>query len=205
MWITEAVTKDGFELQFSTNHLVISHLLDHMLPGTRFAGGDRQQLKATSSRFISTSTVGTPLQPHRRLRTSQTGLICCSPTSCNAGWARSEANHHRRRRSPGGSSTELTRNLPDLSGASLPCSGRCAKPEMGALPALRAADPTTRAGNTADGFGEQRGLKWSIGTVPRPSAAPPLDVSKNSPASASERTTDNGQVPGQSRSNVVAE
>jgi len=62
---------------------------------------------------------------------------------------------------PGGSRTELTRNLPPLLGAVTKLAEPLFQPaEMGALPQLRAAtDPGVIGGQYfgPDGFGEQRG------------------------------------------------
>ena len=84
---------------------------------------------------------------------------CSSPTNCSA--ACKARNTIAAAAHPGGSRTELTRNLPPLVGAVT----KLVEPlfqsaDMGALPTLRAAtDPGVLGGQYygPDGFGEQRG------------------------------------------------
>ncbi len=93
MWTPKQVTKDGFELQFGTNHLghfaLTGLVLDHMLPvpGSRVvtvsSQGHRITLPSTST-TCSGNAVTTASPPTDK----PNWLICCSPTSCNAGWAK---------------------------------------------------------------------------------------------------------------------
>jgi NAD(P)-dependent dehydrogenase (short-subunit alcohol dehydrogenase family) len=164
MFTPKSTTKDGFELQFGTNHLghfaLTSLLLDRVLaaPGSRVV-----TVSSQGHRFVrgirfddlqwerSYSRVGAYGQAklanllftyelQRRLQGTNTIAVAAHP---------------------GGSRTELTRNLPPLVAAVT----RLAEPlfqsaEMGALPTLRAAtDPGVLGGQYfgPDGFGEQRG------------------------------------------------
>ena len=164
MFTPKSTTKDGFELQFGTNHLghfaFTGLLLDRVLasPGSRvvtvssvghrFARGirfddlqwerDYSRVRAYGQSKLANLMFTYELQ--RRL--TGTGTIAV-------------AAH------PGGSRTELTRNLPPLVGAaSKLLEPLFQDPDMGALPTLRAAtDPGVLGGQYygPDGFGEQRG------------------------------------------------
>ncbi len=165
MFTPRSTTKDGFELQFGTNHLghfaFTGLLLDHIVaaPGSRvvtvssvghrFARNgirfddlqwekDYSRVRAYGQAKLANLMFTYELQ--RRLR--GTGTIAA-------------AAH------PGGSRTELTRNLPPLLGAVTKLAEPLFQPaEMGALPQLRAAtDPGVIGGQYfgPDGFGEQRG------------------------------------------------
>jgi len=165
MFTPRSTTKDGFELQFGTNHLghfaFTGLLLDHIVaaPGSRvvtvssvghrFARNgirfDDLQWEKDYSRVgaygqAKLANLMFTYELQRRLR--GTGTIAA-------------AAH------PGGSRTELTRNLPPLLGAVTKLAERLFQPaEMGALPQLRAAtDPGVIGGQYfgPDGFGEQRG------------------------------------------------
>jgi NAD(P)-dependent dehydrogenase (short-subunit alcohol dehydrogenase family) len=165
MFTPRSTTKDGFELQFGTNHLghfaFTGLLLDHMVaaPGSRvvtvssvghrFARNgirfDDLQWEKDYSRVgaygqAKLANLMFTYELQRRLR--GTGTIAA-------------AAH------PGGSRTELTRNLPPLLGAVTKLAEPLFQPaEMGALPQLRAAtDPGVIGGQYfgPDGFGEQRG------------------------------------------------
>ncbi len=165
MFTPRSTTKDGFELQFGTNHLghfaFTGLLLDHILaaPGSRvvtvssvghrFARNgirfDDLQWEKDYSRVgaygqAKLANLMFTYELQRRLR--GTGTIAA-------------AAH------PGGSRTELTRNLPPLLGAVTKLAEPLFQPaEMGALPQLRAAtDPGVIGGQYfgPDGFGEQRG------------------------------------------------
>lgn len=165
MFTPQSTTKDGFELQFGTNHLghfaLTGLLLDRVLaaPGSRvvtvssvghrFARGgidfDDLQWERSYSRVgaygrAKLANLMFTYELQRRLFGTKTVAVAAHP---------------------GGSRTELTRNLPPLVGAAT----RLVEPlfqgaDMGALPTLRAAtDPGVLGGQYygPDGFGEQRG------------------------------------------------
>src|ERR1700733_7239853 len=165
MWTPKSTTKDGFELQFGTNHL--GHfafpglLLDRLLP-------------VAGSRVVTVSSVGhriradihfDDLQWERSY--SRVGAYGPSKLAnllftyelqrrlAPQGTTIATAAH------PGGSRSELTRNLPPLltavSSLLMPLFQGA---DMGALPTLRAAtDPGVLGGQYygPDGVGEQRG------------------------------------------------
>jgi NAD(P)-dependent dehydrogenase (short-subunit alcohol dehydrogenase family) len=164
MFTPKSTTKDGFELQFGTNHLGHFALTNLLL--------DRV-LAATGSRIVTVSSQG-----HRFVRGIRFDDLQWDRSYSRVGaYGQSKlANllftYELQRRltgtntiavaaHPGGSRTELTRNLPPLIAAAT----RLAEPlfqsaEMGALPTLRAAtDPGVLGGQYfgPDGFGEQRG------------------------------------------------
>jgi NAD(P)-dependent dehydrogenase (short-subunit alcohol dehydrogenase family) len=166
MWTPKSTTKDGFELQFGTNHLghfaFTGLLLDRLLP-------------VAGSRVVTVSSIG------HRIRAD----IHFDDLQWERGYNRVAAygqaklanllfTYELQRRlaplgttiavaaHPGGSNTELTRNLPALvvpfANALVPLIAQGA--DMGALPTLRAAtDPGVLGGQYygPDGFGEQRG------------------------------------------------
>jgi len=164
MFTPKSTTKDGFELQFGTNHLGHFALTNLLL--------DRV-LAATGSRIVTVSSQG-----HRFVRGIRFDDLQADRSYRRVG-AYGQAKlanllftYELQRRltgtntiavaaHPGGSKTELTRNLPPLVAAVT----RLAEPffqsaEMGALPTLRAAtDPGVLGGQYfgPDGFGEQRG------------------------------------------------
>ena len=164
MFTPKSTTKDGFELQFGTNHLGHFALTNLLL--------DRV-LAATGSRIVTVSSQG-----HRFARGIRFDDLQWERSYGRVG-AYGQAKlanllftYELQRRligtntiavaaHPGGSRTELTRNLPPLVAAVT----RLAEPlfqsaEMGALPTLRAAtDPGVLGGQYygPDGFGEQRG------------------------------------------------
>jgi NAD(P)-dependent dehydrogenase (short-subunit alcohol dehydrogenase family) len=166
MTTPKSTTKDGFELQFGTNHLghfaLTNLLLDRVLaaPGSRivtvssqghrFARGgirfDDLQSERSYSRVgaygqAKLANLMFTYELQRRLQGTNTIAVAAHP---------------------GGSNTELVRNSPavlrsiaDVVGPLLFQSA-----EMGALPTLRAAtDPGVLGGQYygPDGFGEQRG------------------------------------------------
>ena len=164
MFTPRSATKDGFELQFGTNHLghfaFTSLLLDRVLA-------------ATGSRVVTVSSLGhrfvrgirfDDLQWEReysRVRAYGQSKLANLMFTYElqrrlAGTSTIAAAAH-----PGGSRTELTRNLPPLVGVAT----KIVEPlfqdaDMGALPTLRAAtDPGVLGGQYfgPDGFGEQRG------------------------------------------------
>jgi len=164
MFTPKSTTADGFELQFGTNHLGHFALTNLLL--------DRV-LAVPGSRVVTVSSVG-----HRFVRG-----IRFDDLQWERGYGRVRAygqsklanllfTYELQRRlqgtntiavaaHPGGSRTELTRNLPPLVAAAT----RVLEPlmqgaDMGALPTLRAAtDPGVLGGQYygPDGFGEQRG------------------------------------------------
>lgn len=167
MWTPKQVTADGFEMQFGTNHLghfaLTGLLMDHLL-------------SVRGSRVVTVSSIGHRIRAaihfddlqweqrydrvgaygqaklanllftyelQRRLATAEQSTIAA-------------AAH------PGGSNTELVRNLPAIFkpavAALVPVLFQSAA--MGALPTLRAAtDPDVEGGQYygPDGLGEQRG------------------------------------------------
>ncbi|RRR40064.1 SDR family NAD(P)-dependent oxidoreductase [Mycolicibacter terrae] len=165
MYPPKSTTKDGFELQFGTNHLghfaFTGLLLDRLLP-------------VPGSRVVTVSSLG------HRIRAD----IHFDDLQSERGYSRVRAygqsklanllfTYELQRRlaahgttiataaHPGGSDTELMRHLPRWAAAAYPL----IKPlfqgaDMGALPTLRAAtDPGVLGGQYygPDGFGEQRG------------------------------------------------
>jgi NAD(P)-dependent dehydrogenase (short-subunit alcohol dehydrogenase family) len=164
MFTPRSTTKDGFELQFGTNHLghfaFTGLLLDRVLAakgsrvvtvssqGHRFVRGirfddlqwerDYGRVRAYGQSKLANLLFTYELQ--RRLAGTNTIAVAAHP---------------------GGSKTELTRNLPPL----LAAATRLAEPlfqdaDMGALPTLRAATDSGVLGGQyfgPDGFGEQRG------------------------------------------------
>jgi NAD(P)-dependent dehydrogenase (short-subunit alcohol dehydrogenase family) len=164
MFTPKSTTKDGFELQFGTNHLGHFALTNLLL--------DRV-LAAQGSRIVTVSSQG-----HRFVRGIRFDDLQWDRSYSRVGaYGQSKlANllftYELQRRltgtntiavaaHPGGSKTELTRNLPPLVAAAT----RLAEPlfqsaDMGALPTLRAAtDPGVLGGQYfgPDGFAEQRG------------------------------------------------
>jgi NAD(P)-dependent dehydrogenase (short-subunit alcohol dehydrogenase family) len=164
MFTPKTTTKDGFELQFGTNHLghfaFTGLLLDRLLAvegsrvvtvssmGHRFVSGIRfddlqweheySRVRAYGQAKLANLLFTYELQ--RRLRRTSTIAVAAHP---------------------GGSRTELTRNLPPVVAAV----SRLLEPtfqgaDMGALPTLRAAtDPEALGGQFygPDGFAELRG------------------------------------------------
>jgi NAD(P)-dependent dehydrogenase (short-subunit alcohol dehydrogenase family) len=172
MMTPKSTTKDGFELQFGTNHLghfaFTGLLLEHILA-------------APGSRVVTVSSVG-----HRFARSG----IRFDDLQWEKDYGRVAAygqaklanlmfTYELQRRlqgtrtiaaaaHPGGSRTELSRNLPTgvrvVEGALQPL---FQGPEMGALPSLRAAtDPGVIGGQYfgPDGFAEQRGYPVVVGS-----------------------------------------
>ena len=165
MWTPKSTTKDGFELQFGTNHLghfaFTGLLLDRLLP-------------VAGSRVVTVSSIGhriradihfDDLQWERNY--SRVGAYGQAKLAnllftyelqrrlAPRGTTIAAAAH------PGGSRTELTRNLPPLLARITPVIEPLFQgADMGALPTLRAAtDPGVLGGQYygPDGFGEQRG------------------------------------------------
>ncbi len=170
MWTPKELTADGFELQFGTNHLghfaLTGLLLEHMVtvPGSRVVTvsslGHRMraaihfddlQWEHNYSRIgaYGQSKLANLLFTYElQRRLSATQQAGKAPTIAVAAH-------------PGGSATELARNVPRILrplNALAPLLFQSA--EAGALPTLRAAtDPTVEGGQYygPDGLGEQRG------------------------------------------------
>jgi NAD(P)-dependent dehydrogenase (short-subunit alcohol dehydrogenase family) len=165
MMTPKDTTKDGFELQFGTNHLghfaLTNLLLDRILAtpdsrivtvssvGHRFARNgirfddlqwDRDYSRVGAYGQAKLANLMFTYELQRRLQGTNTIAV---------------ASH------PGGSNTELARNLPfAIRGLATVLAPLMQGPEMGALPSLRAAtDPGVIGGQYfgPDGFGEQRG------------------------------------------------
>ncbi len=174
MFTPRSTTKDGFELQFGTNHLghfaLTGLLLDHILavPGSRIV-----TVSSQGHRFARHGIDFDDLQSERGYsRVGAYGQAKLANLMFTYELQRRLQNNRSSRAQngtttvalaahPGGSRTELTRNLPPLIGAAT----KLVEPlfqgaDMGALPTLRAAtDPGALGGQYygPDGFGEQRG------------------------------------------------
>jgi NAD(P)-dependent dehydrogenase (short-subunit alcohol dehydrogenase family) len=167
MYTDKDTTKDGFELQFGTNHLghfaFTGLLLDRLLP-------------VEGSRVVTVSSVGHRIlakihfddlqweRSYNRVRAyGQSKLANLMFTyELQRRLAQKGAPTVALAAHPGGSDTELTRHIPGLLRPAVdvvwPLLSQSA--EMGALPTLRAAtDPAARGGQYygPDGIGEQRG------------------------------------------------
>lgn len=165
MMTPKSTTKDGFELQFGTNHLghfaLTNLLLDRVVatPGSRVV-----TVSSVGHRFARNGIRFDDLQWERSY--SRVGAYG------QAKLANLMFTYELQRRlqgtdtiavaaHPGGSRTELTRNLPPLvAAASGILEPLFQGADMGALPTLNAAtDPGVIGGQYygPDGFGEQRG------------------------------------------------
>ena len=167
MWTPKQLTADGFELQFGTNHLghfaLTGLVLDHLLP-------------VRGSRVVTVSSVGhrlraaihfDDLQWERRYdrvgaygQAKLANLLFTYELQFRL--ANKSAPTIAVSAHPGGSSTELTRNLPLIFKPTLAVLGPLVfqSAAMGALPTLQAAtDPGVEGGQYygPDGIGEQRG------------------------------------------------
>jgi NAD(P)-dependent dehydrogenase (short-subunit alcohol dehydrogenase family) len=167
MYTPKSTTKDGFELQFGTNHLghfaLTGQLLDNMLP----VEGSRVVTIASQAHRLLAKIHFDDLQLERGYnRVAAYGQSKLANLLFTYELARrlaakgaptiAVAAH------PGGSSTELTRNLPGLirPPAKFLWALVAQSAAMGALPTLRAAtDPEVRNAQYygPDGIGEQRG------------------------------------------------
>lgn len=166
MWTPKEITADGFELQFGTNHLghfaLTGLLLDHVLA----VGGSRVVTVSSLGHRMRAAIHFDDLQWERNY--SRIGAYGQSKLanllftyelqrrlSAAAAPTIAVAAH------PGGSATELARNVPRILrplNALAPLLFQSA--EAGALPTLRAAtDPTVQGGHYygPEGLGEQRG------------------------------------------------
>jgi NAD(P)-dependent dehydrogenase (short-subunit alcohol dehydrogenase family) len=166
-WTPKQVTKDGFELQFGTNHLghfaLTGLLLDRLLP-------------VADSRVVTVSSLGhriraaihfDDLQWERRY--SRVGAYGQSKLAnllftyeLQRRLADQQKNTIAVAAHPGGSNTELNRNLPATLKLAMAVSAPLVlqSPAMGALPMLRAATDSAAEGGQyygPDGLAEQRG------------------------------------------------
>ncbi|MET0473055.1 MAG: SDR family NAD(P)-dependent oxidoreductase [Mycobacterium sp.] len=162
MWTPKSTTKDGFELQFGTNHLghfaFTGLLLDRLLP-------------VAGSRVVTVSSIGhrivadihfDDLQWERSYnRVAAYGQAKLANLLFTYELQRRVAHHGTTLAAavhPGGSDTELARHLPDFLAPAFSLVSQSAA--MGALPTLRAAtDPGVLGGEYygPDGFGGMRG------------------------------------------------
>jgi NAD(P)-dependent dehydrogenase (short-subunit alcohol dehydrogenase family) len=165
MYTPKSTTKDGFELQFGTNHLghfaLTGLLLDRLLPVAR-------------SRIVTVSSIGHRIRAdihfddlqweHSYNRVSAYGQAKLANLLFTYELQRRLAPHGTTIAAaahPGGSNTELMRNLPPLvARVSAVIEPLFQDPAMGALPSLRAAtDPAVVGGQYygPDGFAQTRG------------------------------------------------
>jgi NAD(P)-dependent dehydrogenase (short-subunit alcohol dehydrogenase family) len=175
MWTPRSTTKDGFELQFGTNHLghfaFTGLLLERLLP----TAGSRVVTVSSMGHRIRADIHFDDLQWERRY--SRVGAYGQSKLAnllftyelqrrlAPHGTTIAAAAH------PGGSRTELTRNLPALvARVSSVIEPLFQDAAMGALPTLRAAtDPAVLGGQYfgPDGFGQQQGYPKVVASSDR--------------------------------------
>ena len=117
MYTPKQTTKDGFELQFGTNHLghfaLTGLLLDNLLPVDGLAGGDGRQRGPQPSAPPSTSTTCSGSASYNRVaaygQSKLANLLFTYELQRRLG--RQERADHRGGRPPGLSDTELTRDM----------------------------------------------------------------------------------------------
>jgi NAD(P)-dependent dehydrogenase (short-subunit alcohol dehydrogenase family) len=160
----KSTTKDGFELQFGTNHLghfaLTGLLLDRVLavPGSRVV-----TVSSTGHRFARGIRFDDLQWERDYNRVGAYGQAKLANLMFTYELQRrlTGTNTIAAAAHPGGSNTELARNLPAaLRGVATVLAPLMQGPEMGALPTLRAAtDPGVLGGQYfgPDGLGEQRG------------------------------------------------
>ncbi|OBI47469.1 short-chain dehydrogenase [Mycobacterium kyorinense] len=167
MWTPKQVTADGFEMQFGTNHLghfaLTGLLLDHLLP----VRGSRVVTVSSMGHRIRAAIHFDDLQWERRYDRigayGQSKLANLLFTyELQRRLAAQQKNTIAVAAHPGGSNTELARNIPTILKPVASVLGPLVfqSAAMGALPTLRAAtDPDVEGGQYygPDGLGEQRG------------------------------------------------
>lgn len=166
MYTPKQTTADGFELQFGTNHLghfaLTGLLLDRM-----FVEGARVVTVSSNAHRFRAAIHFDDLHWERRYnRFAAYGQAKLANLLFTYELQRRLAENSRPTIAvaahPGASNTELTRNLPAIvrPAERLMAPLISQRPEMGALPTLRAAtDPTVASGQYygPDGLGQQRG------------------------------------------------
>src|SRR3954468_20379877 len=165
MFTPKSTTKDGFELQFGTNHLghfaLTNLLLDRVLaaPGSRIV-----TVSSQGHRFARNGIRFDDLQWERdysRIGAYGQAKLANLMFTYELQRRLQGTNTIAAAAHPGGSRTELTRNLPRaVELVSSVLEPLYQGPDMGALPQLRAAtDPGVIGGQYfgPDGFAEQRG------------------------------------------------
>jgi NAD(P)-dependent dehydrogenase (short-subunit alcohol dehydrogenase family) len=174
MYTPKQVTKDGFEMQFGTNHLghfaLTGLVLDHLLP----VRGSRVVTISSVGHRIRASIHFDDLQWERRYdRVAAYGQSKLANLLFTYELQRRLADQQKNTMAvaahPGTSNTELTRNLPLILKPAVAVLGPLMfqSAAMGALPTLRAAtDPAVEGGQYygPDGLGEQRGHPKIVGS-----------------------------------------
>ena len=176
MWTPKSTTKDGFELQFGTNHLghfaFTGLLMDRLLP----VAGSRVVTVSSIGHRINADIHFDDLQWERNYhRVAAYGQAKLANLLFTYELQRRMAHHGTTIAAaahPGGSNTELGRNLPapliPVFNLVVPIISQSA--EMGALPTLRAAtDPGVLGGQYygPDGFGGMRGYPKVVASSDR--------------------------------------
>src|SRR6201996_7276784 len=172
MYTPKSTTKDGFELQFGTNHLghfaLTGPLLDRLLP-------------VAGSRVVTVSSIGHRIRAdihfddlqweHSYNRVSAYGQAKLANLLFTYELQRRLAPHGTTIAAaahPGGSNTELMRHLPGWAATAYPVLAPIFQDAaMGALPQLRAAsDPAVLGGQYygPDGIGQTRGYPKIVGS-----------------------------------------
>jgi NAD(P)-dependent dehydrogenase (short-subunit alcohol dehydrogenase family) len=165
MYTPKSTTKDGFELQFGTNHLghfaFTGLLLDRLLP---VAGSRVVTVSSVGHRILADIHFDDLQWEHRYNRVAAYGQAKLANLLFTYELQRRLASHGTTIAAaahPGGSSTELMRNLPPLVARVFAVIEPLFQdPAMGALPSLRAAtDPAVLGGQYfgPDGFAQTRG------------------------------------------------
>jgi NAD(P)-dependent dehydrogenase (short-subunit alcohol dehydrogenase family) len=164
MFTPHEKTKDGFELQFGTNHLGHFALTGLLIDQVLAAPGSRVVTVSSQGHRMARGIRFDDLQWDRSYsRVGAYGQAKLANLLFTYELQRRLAGTHTIAAAahPGGSRTELTRNLPAVVGTLIqPFEFLFQSADMGALPTLRAAtDPGVLGGQYfgPDGFGEQRG------------------------------------------------
>jgi NAD(P)-dependent dehydrogenase (short-subunit alcohol dehydrogenase family) len=168
MWTPKQLTADGFEMQFGTNHLghfaLTGLLLDNLLP----VRGSRVVTVSSMGHRIRAAIHFDDLQWENRYdriaaygQSKLANLLFTYELQRRLA-ARDQPTTTALAAHPGGSNTELARNLPGIFKPAVAVLGPLLfqGAAMGALPTLRAAtDPDVEGGQYygPDGLGEQRG------------------------------------------------